>query len=93
MWLSSVVTASLDVRAALNYFGINRFVEDAKDICAVYVQPSEMPVFLDGVFYVRFGSQNRPLSGHDMLAYIASRWSWLGTRSLQGSADSTPSIE
>jgi V8-like Glu-specific endopeptidase len=93
MWLNSVVAASLDVRAAFNYFSIVRFTEDKKDVCAVHVQPAEMPVFLDGVFYVRSGSQNTPLSGHDMLAYIASRWSWLGTRSLQGRADNTPSIE
>jgi V8-like Glu-specific endopeptidase len=93
IWLNNVVTASLDVRAAINYLNIVRYTENKKDICAVHVQPAEMPVFLDGVFYVRSGSQNRPLSGHDMLAYISSRWSWLGTQSLRGRADSTPSIE
>lgn len=89
-WLNNVVVANLDVRAALNYFSIVRFTENNKDICAVHVQPAEMPVFLDGVFYVRSGNQNAPLSAHDMLAYIASRWSWLGTQSLRGRADDTP---
>lgn len=93
MWLNSVIGNSLDVRAAFNYFTTNRAREDSKDICAVHVQPAEMPVFLQGVFYVRFGGQNNPLSGHDMLAYIAGRWSWLGTRALQGRTDSTPSTE
>jgi len=93
MWLNSVVSGRLDVRAAFNYFSIVRFSEDKKDVCAVHVSPAEMPVFLDGVLYVRSGSQNTPLSGHDMLAYVASRWSWLGTRPLQGSVNNTPAIE
>src|SRR5262249_18290145 len=38
LWLNSVVAASLDVRAAFNYFSIVRFTENKKDICAVHVQ-------------------------------------------------------
>jgi len=93
LWLNNVIASRLDVRAALNYYAINRARESNKDICAVHVQPAEMPVFLQGTFYVRSGSQNKPLAGHDMLAYIASRWSWLGTRSLHDRADSTLTME
>jgi V8-like Glu-specific endopeptidase len=77
LWLSSVVAASLDVPVAFNYFTITRARENNKDICAVYVQAADTPVFLKGVgvFYIRSGNQNKPLSGHEMLAYIASRWS------------------
>ena len=93
MWLNDKITTSLDVRAAIDYFSIVRFTEEKKDVCAVHVQPADMPVFLDGAFYVRSGSQNQPLSAHDMLTYVANRWSWLGTRSLHRRDDTTPSVE
>ncbi len=75
MWLNSVIVANLKVHAALNYFTISRARESNKDICVISVQPAEMPVFLDKAFYVRQGSQNSPLDGHDMLAFITTRWS------------------
>ena len=93
MWLNSVIVSSLDVRAALNYFTISRAREKDKDICAIYVQPAEMPVFLGNSFYVRQGSQNSQLSGHDMLAFIATRWSWLNTQLTKTSAESVTAME
>jgi V8-like Glu-specific endopeptidase len=93
MWLNDKIATSLDVRAAIDYFSIVRFSEEKKDVCAVHVQPADMPVFLDGSFYVRSGSQNKPLSAHDMLTYVANRWSWLGTRSLHKPAGGTTSVE
>jgi hypothetical protein len=93
MWLNSVIVSSLDVRAALNYFTISRAREKDKDICAIYVQPAEMPVFLGNSFYVRQGSQNSQLSGHDMLAFIATRWSWLNTQFSKTSDESVTAME
>lgn len=86
MWINSVIGAKLDVRAAFNYFNIVRYVENKLDLCAINVQPAEMPVFLSGKLYVRSGSQNTPIEGHDMLAYVAKRWSWLGSSSPQSVA-------
>lgn len=95
LWLNSKIVSSLAVPAPFNYFTIHRAREEDKDICAIYVQPAETPVFLkDGdVFYIRSGNQNKPVSGHHMLAYIASRWSWLSTRSPQAPDGSSRSME
>jgi hypothetical protein len=83
-------SSRLDVPAVFEYFSIVRYNENGKDICAIHVQPSEQPVFLGKDFYMRVGNKNQPLSGHDLLAYVASRWSWLGSRLQHKQSPSSP---
>ena len=90
LWLHQVLSSRLDVPAVFEYFSIVRYNENGKDICAIHVQPSEQPVFLGKDFYMRVGNKNQPLSGHDLLAYVASRWSWLGSRLQHKQSPSSP---
>jgi len=80
LWLHNVLASRLDAAAAFDYYSILRYREQGKDICAIHVQPAETPVFLGKDFYVRVGNRNEPQTAHDLLAYVASRWSWLGSR-------------
>jgi Trypsin-like peptidase domain/Putative DNA-binding domain len=79
-YLNSVLTDRLDVDSPFNFFNVARYHEDGKDICVIHIEPSDRPVFLDDLLYVRVSSQNRPLKGRQMLSFVADRWSWLGDR-------------
>lgn len=52
---------------------------ESKDVCAVFVSPSEEPVFLgakgDEEFFVRASASSQPLSMSEALAYIKEHWS------------------
>lgn len=48
---------------------------DGKDICAIHVDPSPNPLFIEGDdFYVRQGSSSRPFSAEEAVEYISNHW-------------------
>jgi predicted HTH transcriptional regulator len=77
-YLNSVLTDKLNVDSPFSYFTVERYHEDGKEICCIRVEPSDRPVFLDDLLYLRVGAQNQPLKARDVLSYAAERWSWLG---------------
>ena len=90
LYLTDVLISHLDVDSPFRFFGVTRYHEQDKDICVIHVEPSDRPVFVEDVLYVRVEAQNRPLKGREVLSFAAHRWSWLGSR---GSATSEQPME
>jgi hypothetical protein len=80
LYLGDVLHAHLDVDSPFRFFTVTRYHEQDKEICVIHVEPSDRPVFVDDVLYVRVEAQNRPLKGREVLSYSADRWSRLGDR-------------
>jgi hypothetical protein len=89
-FLTSVLTDKLDVDSAFNFFTVARYHEHDQEICVIHVQPSDRPVFVDDMFYLRVGAQNRPLKGREMLTFAAGRWALVGERPAAATAPALP---
>jgi predicted HTH transcriptional regulator len=73
-YLTNVLTDRLDVPSPFLFFTVARYHEQGKDVCAIHVRPSDLPVFLEDQLYVRVGAQNKPIKGRGLLSFVADRW-------------------
>ncbi len=78
LWMRDSLKSNLDATGVLNHFSIQEFVEDGKRLAVVQVKAASSPVFIGERFIVRRDNGNVPETSHDMLDFIARRWSWLG---------------
>ena len=78
--LHSSLIDRLDGASHFSSFTVTRYQEQGRDVCAIHVQPSDRPVFVDDQLYVRRGAQNRPVKGREIIDFVAARWSLLGNQ-------------
>jgi len=78
LWLTKKLREALKGTLPLQFVSIGTYREKGRETCAIQIQPSEAPVFIEGALYVRSENENIQYQAHELLAYVSSRWTALG---------------